>query len=384
MQLPITRPSRMSYADELNFSELLGELKSNRFNGFIRVTSGSLEGYILFNEGKQVAASYGDYSKVDAIENIKVAIKDSKTLIEVFDIRESQIKYFMDMNKHYLISIDPKFDVLDELQKSKSDVEEKIMPTNSEPSKSEMENIPEPEPKTPKVPEEVKKEPEESVVAETSAELVQEEPKAETESLNNSDELKSEKAPETEIKPDIKEQPAAEEHDVKPDIKEQPAVEEAEIKEPENIEEIEFIEPGVEAEAVDRAELMKKYGLKDVGETEVDNILETYKGGSLSDEDIEKVELTLMNKIKKSILGIPKIKGTEVMVFLDNSSELTGNINIITEYESKGFLSRIVGDSKGIEKLRKQIINITQIEIKKSFRGYPEIVDDFEINVEIS
>jgi hypothetical protein len=129
---------------------------------------------------------------------------------------------------------------------------------------------------------------------------------------------------------------------------------------------------------------MKKYGLKDVGEEEVDNILETYKGGSLSDEDVEKIELTLMNKIKKSILGIPKIRGTEVMVFLDNTTELTGTINIITEYESKGLLSRIMGESRDLENLRRQIMNITQMEIKKSFRGYPEIVDDFEINVEIS
>ena len=129
---------------------------------------------------------------------------------------------------------------------------------------------------------------------------------------------------------------------------------------------------------------MKKYGLKDVGEEEVENILDSYKGGSLSDEDVEKIELTLMNKIKKSILSIPKIKGTEVMVFLENASELTGTINIITEYESKGFLSRFMGESKDLDNLKKQIINITQIEIKKSFRGYPEIVDNFKINVEVS
>ena len=138
-------------------------------------------------------------------------------------------------------------------------------------------------------------------------------------------------------------------------------------------------------ESIDRAELMKKYGLKDVGEEEVENILESYKGGSLSDDDVEKIELTLMNKIKKSILSIPKIKGTEVMVFLDNNtSELAGTINIITEYESKGFLSRFMGESKDLDNLKKQIINITQIEIKKSFRGYPEIVDNFKINVEVS
>ena len=62
------------------------------------------------------------------------------------------------------------------------------------------------------------------------------------------------------------------------------------------------------------------------------------------------------------------------MVFLDNTSELSGTINIITEYESKGFLSRIMGESKDLENLRRQIMNITQMEVKKSFRGYPEIV----------
>ena len=134
---------------------------------------------------------------------------------------------------------------------------------------------------------------------------------------------------------------------------------------------------------VDRSELMKKYGIKDIQEEDVDNILESYKGGSVSDEDIEKIELTLMNKIKKSILPIPKIKGAEVMVFLENMNGLSGKVNIIIELESKGFLSRIMGDSKDIN-LERQIINISQIEIRKSFRKYPEIVDKFDVNVEIS
>ncbi|UTB33323.1 MAG: hypothetical protein NKF70_03410 [Methanobacterium sp. ERen5] len=90
-----------------------------------------------------------------------------------------------------------------------------------------------------------------------------------------------------------------------------------------------------------------------------------------------------MNKIKKSILGIPRIKGAEVMVFLENSRELTGNVNIIIETESKGFLSRIMGDSDDM-KLEKQIVDMSQIEIRKSFRKYPEIVEKFDVNVEIS
>ena len=132
---------------------------------------------------------------------------------------------------------------------------------------------------------------------------------------------------------------------------------------------------------MDRSELMKKYGIKDIQEEDVTNILESYKGGSVSDEDVEKIELTLMNKIKKSTLSIPKIRGAEVMVFLDNAERLTGKVNIIIESETQGFLSRIMGDSNK-DNLERQIIEISQIEIRKSFRKYPEIVDDFNINVE--
>ena len=121
MELPITRPSQMSYADEINFSELLGELKSKRFNGFIRVTSGSSEGYILFNEGIQSAASFDNYSKIEAIEKIKSAVDDSKTLIEVFDLKKSQMNYLMDLNKFFIIDSGSKVEnIIDELKKTES------------------------------------------------------------------------------------------------------------------------------------------------------------------------------------------------------------------------------------------------------------------------
>ena len=92
----------------------------------------------------------------------------------------------------------------------------------------------------------------------------------------------------------------------------------------------------------DRSELLKKYGIKEVEEEQVEGLLQTYKGGIIDDEDVEKVELVLMNTIKKSVLGVPKIRGTEVMVFLDNYKDLSGTINIIAEYESEGFFNRIM------------------------------------------
>jgi len=329
MKLPINVPLQMSYADELDFNRLLGKLKSKKFNGFIRVTSGSSEGYILFREGKQKASSFEDYAKVEAIEKIKAIVNDNKTLIELFDIKKSQMDYIMELNKFFIIDSDSKIDnIIDELKKTEKvpapveEVEENFGAISSSVTENHMD---------------IK------------------------DSLKQVDKQGSLNIPE-----DVEKIPKKDE--------------EPEIDGSEHQQENEFIEP----ENVDREGLMKKYGLKDIREEEIDSILETYKGGSLSNDDIEKIELTLMNKIKKSIFGIPKIRGTEVMVFLDNTAELSGTININIECESQGLLSRIIGESRDLENLRMQIINITQMEVKRSFREYPEIVNDFVINVEIS
>ncbi len=116
MELPITRPSMMCYADEVEFPDLLNDLSAKKHNGFIRITAGSEEGFILFKEGKEIAASYIRYSRVDAIEKIKSAMEDNTTLIEVFDVRPNQIDFFMDMNKPYIIGSDA-YDLIDELKK---------------------------------------------------------------------------------------------------------------------------------------------------------------------------------------------------------------------------------------------------------------------------
>ncbi|MEN6290414.1 MAG: hypothetical protein ABFC34_01750 [Methanobacterium sp.] len=404
MELPITRPSMISYADQLNFNELLGELKSKEYNGFIRVTAGSEEGHILFKEGIQIAASYDNDSKIDAIKKIKSATDNSSTLIEVFDLRDSQVNYLRDINKKYLLNSGSEVnDVLDELKKTGHEDKEKI--ETIIPEKPEVIETPILEEK----PEVIEAPLTEEKPEVTEATLPEEKPEISESPLLEQNESFLPKKPE--INEDIKVEPEIQDsnEEVKNKLK---SISEMKSNHVEDVRRKTQIKSGnadispasadiggekadkseneemktaeVVNESIDRAELMKKYGLKDVGEEEVENILESYKGGSLSDDDVEKIELTLMNKIKKSILSIPKIKGTEVMVFLDNTSELAGTINIITEYESKGFLSRFMGESKDLDNLKKQIINITQIEIKKSFRGYPEIVDNFKINVEVS
>lgn len=404
MELPITRPSMISYADQLNFNELLGKLKSKEYNGFIRVTAGSEEGHILFKEGIQIAASYDNDSKIDAIKKIKSATDNSSTLIEVFDLRDSQVNYLMDINKKYLLNSGSEVnDVLDELKKTWHEDKEKI--ENITPEKPEVIETPILEEK----PEVIEAPLTEEKPEVTEATLPEEKPEISESPLLEQNESFLPKKPE--INEDIKVEPEIQDsnEEVKNKLKSisemksnhvedvrrktqiksgntdiSPASADIDGEKADKGENEEMKAAEVVNESIDRAELMKKYGLKDVGEEEVENILESYKGGSLSDDDVEKIELTLMNKIKKSILSIPKIKGTEVMVFLDNTSELAGTINIITEYESKGFLSRFMGESKDLDNLKKQIINITQIEIKKSFRGYPEIVNNFKINVEVS
>jgi hypothetical protein len=404
MELPITRPSMISYADQLNFNELLGELKSKEYNGFIRVTAGSEEGHILFKEGIQIAASYNNDSKIDAIKKIKSATDNSSTLIEVFDLRDSQVNYLMDINKKYLLNSGSEVnDVLDELKKTGHEDKEKI--ETLIPEKPEVIETPILEEK----PEVIEAPLTEEKPEVTEATLPEEKPEISESPLLEQNESFLPKKPE--INEDIQVEPEIQDsnEEVKNKLKSisemksnhvedvrrkaqlksgntgiSPTETDIGVERTDKSENEEIKTAEVANESIDRAELMKKYGLKDVGEEEVENILESYKGGSLSDDDVEKIELTLMNKIKKSILSIPKIKGTEVMVFLDNTSELAGTINIITEYESKGFLSRFMGESKDLDNLKKQIINITQIEIKKSFRGYPEIVDNFKINVEVS
>jgi hypothetical protein len=412
MELPITRPSMMCYADELKFPDLLNDLSSKKHNGFIRITAGSEEGFILFKEGKEIAASYIRYSRVDAIEKIKSAMEDKTTLIEVFDVRLNQIDFFIDMNKPYIIGSDA-YELIDKFKKpeeEKKELKPRAVP-KPKPVSSALKEI-KSEPVIEKIEKQTISKPQENIVQSQDNTSNESKSLSETEIINqpinqiaNDKSVKedvpsiekietinepvNEEITETEsvgkpipksVTEVVKEMPEIKESEVSnekpsPDISNSPESSEKDTESPS--------QEDIPKPSMDRSELMKKYGIKDIQEEDVTNILESYKGGSVSDEDVEKIELTLMNKIKKSTLSIPKIRGAEVMVFLDNAERLTGKVNIIIESETQGFLSRIMGDSNKAN-LERQIIEISQIEIRKSFRKYPEIVDDFNINVEIS
>ena len=339
MEMPITKPSLVSYADELDFAKLLEDLANDHKNGFIRVTSGSEEGYILYKDGKQVAASFDKFSKVESLEQISSALENKNTLIEFFDVGPSQVDYLLDLNKAFALSDDSDiYDVIGELKKDET----------------EKETVPEPNEDIPEV-------------KEVKPEKVETPPVSED--TSSSEEISSHPVEDKTTTPPLKQDPPGE-----PSV-EEPLPEEPKTEEKSSEDEI---------TPVDRSELLKKYGIKDVKEEDVEILLQNYSGGIINDDDVERVELVLMNHIKKSVMGIPKIKGTEVMVFLDNTGDLSGTINIITEYETQGIFNRLIGQNRTAINLRRQIINIAEIAIKKSFRQYPEVVDNFEINVEFS
>ncbi len=407
MELPITRPSMMCYADEVEFPDLLNDLSAKKHNGFIRVTTSSEEGFILFKDGKEIAASYIRFSRVDAIEKIKIAMEDNTTIIEIFNVRQNQIDFFMNMNKPYIIGSDA-YDLINELKKpDEVDKEPEYVPKPKAVPKPKpvSEALKDTEDNSKPITETI----EEKLISKPINDLSPVEPDNKFESLSTetinkpvSDEIEIGTVPEIEeneiIKKPLNEKISMDETIPEPvistteDNESQMAVSSKDKIVSENLNaSIESSEKDLERNPMekitetpmDRSELMKKYGIKDIQEEDVSNILESYKGGSVSDEDVEKIELTLMNKIKKSILAIPKIKGAEVMVFLDNADGLSGKVNIMIESDTKGFLSRIMGDSKDIN-LERQIIEISEIEIRKSFRKFPEIVDKFNVNVEIS
>lgn len=421
--MPITKPSMVSYADELDFSKLMEDLAKDHKNGFIRVTSSSEEGYILYKDGKQVAASYERYSKREALEKINSALDNKNTLIEVFDVGPSQVDYLLDLNKPYTIETDSVvYDVIGELKKKSSETsEESVETVNStiiEPEVQDSDKIEASAKNLSEDVESVEKVVESSITEKTDSSLKEQPSEEPIKELEMDEEVESspsvgldesvDKSAQNvekstlvnELETSLNEPPKGEEMSDEPpssggldeyvdysSVSNTPeeSVVGTKSETPLAKTEIESESSDIDDEIpVDRSELLKKYGIKDVQDDDVENLLQSYSGGIIDDDDVERVELVLMNLIKKSVLGIPKIKGTEVMVFLDNYKDLSGTINIITEYESQGFLNRIMGQNRTAVNLRRQIINIAEIAIKKSFRQYPEVVERFEINVEFS
>lgn len=129
----------------------------------------------------------------------------------------------------------------------------------------------------------------------------------------------------------------------------------------------------------ERDNLLEKYGLRDMEEKEIDQLLGSYNQDSLNNKELESMERILSKKIYSAVTSLKAIKKAAVEVFIDYSDELRGIVTIIVEYEPKGFLNRIVRHPNG---MNAETIEVTQMEIVELFKNSPELVENFEINIE--
>ncbi len=136
----------------------------------------------------------------------------------------------------------------------------------------------------------------------------------------------------------------------------------------------------IDEEITERYNLLEKYGLKDMDETEIEELLGSYDRDTLNNKELESMERVLSKKIHNAIMSMHAIKKAAVEVFIDYSDELCGIVTILVEYEHKGFLDRIMGPSDGT--MNEETMEITQIEISELFKNSPELVENFEINIE--
>lgn len=136
-----------------------------------------------------------------------------------------------------------------------------------------------------------------------------------------------------------------------------------------------------EEKLIDRDSILEKYGIKEMDEKDVDGLIGEKDGNSLNNKEVENMERILAKKIYNALMSISNIKKAAVEVLIENSNELYGIINIIVEYEPKGFLDRILGNSNK-NNLHIETIEVTQIKISEIFQNNPEVVENFEINVE--
>jgi hypothetical protein len=136
-----------------------------------------------------------------------------------------------------------------------------------------------------------------------------------------------------------------------------------------------------EEELIERCNLLEKYGLKEMEEKDVDELLGTRNSNSLDNKDLENMERVLAKKIYHAINSIPSIKKAAVELLMENDYELYGIVNIIVEYEPQDFLERLIGTNNK-NNVYAETVEVAQIEISEFFESCPEIVENIEINVE--
>ncbi len=129
-----------------------------------------------------------------------------------------------------------------------------------------------------------------------------------------------------------------------------------------------------------RYDLLEKYGLHEMDEKDVDELLGSYDNDILSSKELESMERVLSKKVHQAIMSLSGVKKAAVEVYIDNSGDLHGIVNIIVEYKPKKFLDRILGTSNG--SMDEITLEITRMEINEIFKSHPEIIENIEITLD--
>ena len=144
-------------------------------------------------------------------------------------------------------------------------------------------------------------------------------------------------------------------------------------------EKIEWEEEISEELKLDRSALLAKYNLKDVND-DVEEILHRFDQ-SVYDEDVEKIERKLTDRITTSALSHPKVQWVNVLVFF-NEGELEGNIKIFAEYADKGLLNRIRSENNE-RRLEFELIQAALYEVWDVFTTLGINIDDLDSKLDV-
>ncbi|AUB54999.1 hypothetical protein BK007_02505 [Methanobacterium subterraneum] len=144
-------------------------------------------------------------------------------------------------------------------------------------------------------------------------------------------------------------------------------------------EKIEWEEEISEELKLDRSALLAKYNLKNVND-DVEEILHRFDQ-SVYDEDVEKIERKLTDRITTSALSHPKVQWVNVLVFF-NEGELEGNIKIFAEYADKGLLNRIRSENNE-RRLEFELIQAALYEVWDVFTTLGINIDDLDSKLDV-
>jgi hypothetical protein len=394
LELSKIKPSKIYDNNQMSFKSILEHVFNSKFNGFIRITTRSTnEGYILFKEGKEIAASFSRYFKnfvldeefikKDALRKIEhESHKPFK--IEIFELTPYQIDFSMEINKKYQLEEDylskkyfnhnsPKIaeqipEIPAESSKTSDDDKNLIQITNIiDANEKSLNNTIEEHCETSKLNINSQDTVQYDVLDEYPNELagIQENFDEHIYQdnqgyLNSFDEIK--------IPPSFTNLFSNIDDNRSP---------------PQQTKNITTLINAIKGEKKSKHDIKKDSikpfnGKRSINELKI--LLKT-----LDNDKIEMLELNIINNIKKRLLSLPRIKEKSVRISITRQDDIIGNANIVTEYTGKAFFDNFPNSSTyDVSFLQKEIFHIAQIEIKNAFGNFHDVLDYFDILVQIT